>query len=60
MEVGLLFNLEKLTWRELSDAGPATMDHRGLVPFGDRWLTVGGMLSGQQVTDKVIDRRFVE
>jgi len=60
VEVGLLFDLEKLTWRELSDAGPATMDHRGLVPFGYRWLTVGGMLSGQQVTDKVIDRRFVE
>jgi hypothetical protein len=29
------------------------MDHRGLTPFGDRWLTVGGMLAGQEVTDQV-------
>jgi hypothetical protein len=30
------------------------MDHRGLVPFGDHWLTVGGMLANQQVTDQVV------
>jgi hypothetical protein len=25
-----------------------------LAPFGDRWLTVGGMLAGQEVTDQVV------
>jgi len=34
------------------------MDHRGLVPYGDRWLTVGGMLAGQEVTDRVIAYEF--
>jgi len=29
------------------------MDHRGLVPLGDRLLTVGGMLGGQRVTGQV-------
>ncbi len=50
---GMLFDLESLSWRELSISGPAAMDHRGLVPYGDRWLTVGGMLAGQEVTDRV-------
>ncbi len=51
---GLLFDLDKLSWREFSLPGPATMDHRGLVPYGDRWLTVGGMLAAQEVTDRVV------
>jgi len=51
---GLLFDLESLSWRELSLPGTATMDHRGLAPYAGRWLTVGGMLSGQEVTDRVI------
>ena len=55
---GLLFDLESSSWRELSLSGPATMDHRGLVPYGDRWLTVGGMLAGQEVTDRVIAYEF--
>ncbi len=54
----LLFELDTLSWRELSIQGPATMDHRGLVPYGDRWLTVGGMLRGQKVTDQVIAYKF--
>ncbi len=54
----LLFDLESLSWRELSLSGPPTMDHRGLVPYGDRWLTVGGMLPGQEVTDQVIAYEF--
>lgn len=49
-----LFELASLSWREMRFDGPATMDHRGLVPSGDRWLTVGGMLSNQQVTNRVV------
>jgi hypothetical protein len=55
---GLLFDLKSMSWRPLSWPGPATMDHRGLVPLGDRWLTVGGMLTGQEVTDRVIAYRL--
>jgi len=49
----LLFSLESNSWQEISIDGPATMDHRGLVSFRGKWLTVGGMLDGQQVTDSV-------
>lgn len=55
---GLLFDLKSLSWRAISVSGPATMDHRGLLPFGDRWLTVGGMQAGQEVTDRVIARKL--
>jgi hypothetical protein len=51
----LLFELASLSWREVSRDGPATMDHRGLVPYGGRWLVVGGMLAGQEVSDRVIE-----
>ncbi len=50
----LLFDLSSLSWRVIPLPAPPTMDHRGLVPFGDRWLTVGGMLAGQEVTDQVV------
>ena len=50
----LLFDLSSLSWRKLPLSAPPTMDHRGLAPFGDRWLTVGGMLAGQNVTDQVM------
>jgi len=50
----LLFDLGGQTWRELPIDGPTTMDHRGLVPFGKRWLTVGGMLENQEVTNRVV------
>ena len=50
----LLFDLEALTWLELPQSNAASMDHRGLVPLDDRWLTIGGMLAGQRVTDQVI------
>jgi len=49
----LLFDLSTLAWRVLPLATPPTMDHRALVPLGDRWLTVGGMLAAQEVTDQV-------
>jgi len=50
----LFFDLETLAWRVLPLSQAPTMDHRGLVPFGDHWLTVGGMLAKQQVTDQVV------
>lgn len=53
----LLFDLSSLSWRVIPLPAPPTMDHRGLVPFGDRWLTVGGMLAGQEVTDQVVGYR---
>lgn len=40
-------------WIEVPFEGKYTMDHRGLVRFGDRWLTVGGMEAGQEVSDAV-------
>jgi hypothetical protein len=50
----LLFDVNSLSWQQIPTDGIATMDHRGLVAFGDGWLTIGGMLPGQTVTDKVI------
>jgi hypothetical protein len=50
---GLLFDLKKLAWRTMPISGPATMDHRGLVSFEDDWVIVGGMLAGQEVSDRV-------
>jgi len=50
----LVYELESDSWREARGNGPATMDHRGLVQLDDRWVTVGGMLDGQRVTDRVV------
>ena len=50
----LSFDLELLTWKVLPISEPPTMDHRGLVLFNGRWLTVGGMQANQQVTDQVV------
>ena len=30
------------------------MNHRALVDFGGSWLTVGGRLADQRVTDRVV------
>ena len=49
----LLFDIEKKTWRVTKLKNKPSMDHRGLVPAGDRWLTIGGMLQGQSVTGRV-------
>jgi len=50
----LFFDVNSLGWQHLAMDGDITMDHRGLVAYGEGWLTVGGMTSGQAVTDKVI------
>lgn len=52
---GLLLNLESRRWQVIEQNNPASMDHRGLVPFLGRWLTVGGMQSGQRVSAAVVE-----
>ncbi|MFQ5634893.1 MAG: Kelch repeat-containing protein [Gammaproteobacteria bacterium] len=48
------YDLESGNWKQIRQDNTPTMDHRGLVPFGDSWLTVGGMLDEQQVMNRVI------
>jgi len=50
---GLLFDLERRSWQVIKQDNDASMDHRGLVPFGDGWVIVGGMLAEQLVTDTI-------
>lgn len=50
----LLFDIDTQDWRVLGFEGEATMDHRGLVPFAGKWLTVGGMTAEQRVTRRVV------
>jgi len=54
----LLFDVETLKWRQVIIDNTASMDHRGLVAYGDGWLTIGGMLSEQTVTGRVIRYSF--
>ena len=49
----LLFDIDALAWRVLEFEGEASMDHRGLVPFAGKWLTIGGMTADQRVTGRV-------
>jgi Kelch motif len=50
---GLLFDLETSSWQVIRQDNAATMDHRGLVPFGDGWVVAGGMLAKQTTSDAV-------
>lgn len=50
---GLLINLETFNWQVINKDNAASMDHRGLVPYQDGWVTVGGMLSEQTVSNTV-------
>jgi len=56
----LLFDLDSLSWRLPGQTNKPSMDHRALVPGGDGWLTIGGMLAGQNVTNRVTLYRFEE
>jgi len=56
---GFLFDLDSLEWQRLPQANSPTMDHRALVVLGNHWLTIGGMMSNQTVTDKVIAYNMV-
>ena len=49
----LLFDVSIGAWKLLTVDGVATMDHRGLVQFGDALVSIGGMRSGQQVIDTI-------
>ena len=50
----LLFNVETLIWTTLKQDNAPSMDHRGLVPFENGWLTIGGMHQGQVVSNAVV------
>ena len=54
----LLFDLTTMTWQAIDLRGQPTMDHRGLVKYRDRWLTIGGMHNDQVVTDTVNSYRI--
>lgn len=47
-----LYDLEKQSW-QLKNSGQLTMDHRGLIPVGKKFVVIGGMASGQTVTNKI-------
>ena len=50
---GLLFDVASGRWRTMPLEGTATMDHRGLVQFGNALVSIGGMQSGQQVINNI-------
>lgn len=54
----LRYDLYRRSWTTVNPEVSGSMDHRGLAGLGDAWLTVGGMLEDQQVTDRVIAYRF--
>ena len=54
----LLFDIDEQDWQVVAIDGEATMDHRGLVPFAGKWLTVGGMAAEQRVTDRVLSYKL--
>lgn len=41
-------------WVAYKDKAVASMDHRGLLRWGDDWITIGGMLDGQETTGRVL------
>lgn len=45
-------------WLELGRKPVATMDHRGLLESGDNFYTIGGMGTGQEVSDQVLSFRL--
>lgn len=54
----LLFDIDEQDWQVVAFDGEATMDHRGLVPFAGKWLTIGGMTADQRVTDRVLSYKL--
>jgi hypothetical protein len=50
----LSFDLHDRLWTEIAGDQTASMDHRGLIYADSEWYTVGGMLSRQAVTAKVL------
>ena len=54
----LLLDRETGEWASLNSGPIATMDHRALVRFAGGYVTAGGMLQGQQITNRVIVYSF--
>lgn len=54
----LRYDLERQSWSTISPGAAGSMDHRALVGFRGAWLTVGGMLGDQRVTDRVVAYSF--
>ncbi|MEN7342316.1 MAG: kelch repeat-containing protein [Pseudomonadota bacterium] len=51
-----VFDLETNAWRPAGQLSPATMDHRALIELDSgRFMTIGGMRGGQQVSDQVVE-----
>ena len=48
------FDLEANGWIELGHLPFGTMDHRGLLESGDRFIVIGGMRADQQVSSQVV------
>ena len=49
----LLFDVSIGKWKSITVDGAATMDHRGLVGYDGALVTIGGMESGQTVSNRV-------
>lgn len=47
------WDMPAATWQILTKSAPASMDHRGLIITGQSLITIGGMETGQRVTDHV-------
>lgn len=54
----LRYDLGSREWSTQPSGADGTMDHRGLAGYRGQWLTLGGMLEGQRVTNRVIAYRF--
>jgi N-acetylneuraminic acid mutarotase len=48
------YSIAARTWRRLGRLEVATMDHRALLAVDNRFVVVGGMRSGQRVSDTVL------
>ena len=46
-------NIAQRSW-QVSNSPQASMDHRGLLNVNGNWITLGGMIDKQKVTEKVI------
>lgn len=46
------WDFTKDNWVAYADKPTASMDHRGLMKWGDDWITVGGLIKGQTVTKR--------
>jgi len=47
------WDFNKDNWIAYKDKPIASMDHRGLIKWGENWITIGGLFDGQQVRGTV-------